>query len=102
MRGWIEQIVEAAGATLELVTVPDASLPPDLGLTGSIRQHLLFNPARAERLLGWVHADPATTVPPSVRWHLAHPPERPSSDFSADDRALAAASPPDSTDDSSG
>ena len=95
MRAWFEQIVAAAGPPVELVTVPDTLLPPDLGLTGPIRQHLLFNPAKALSLLGWVHADPAETVPPSVRWHLEHPPEKPDSDFSADDAALAAAVEPD-------
>jgi nucleoside-diphosphate-sugar epimerase len=93
MRAWFEQIVAAADATLELVTVPDAVVPLDLQLTAAVRQHLLFNPTKAQLLLGWTHADPRQTVARSVHWHLTHPPERPDEDFAADDAALAAARP---------
>jgi nucleoside-diphosphate-sugar epimerase len=89
MRAWIEQVVAAAGGTLELVPVDERRLPPDLGLTAAIRQHLIVDSGKARALLGWVHADPAAGVERSVRWHLAHPPAEPDADFSADDRALA-------------
>jgi hypothetical protein len=78
--------------------VPDSMLPPDLGLTAAIRQHLLFRPTRAASMLGWVHADPSETVKASVGWHLEHPPEpapdATRDDFAADDRALAEAVTP--------
>lgn len=93
VRAWLDQIAEAAGATIELVTVPEDLLPPDLRLTAAIRQHLTFSPTRAQQLLGWTHADPRTTVPLSVRWHLANPPVSSEGDFSADDTALSAARP---------
>jgi len=35
--------------------------------------------------------EPAETIPVSVRWHLENPPPEVDEDFSADDRALAAA-----------
>jgi UDP-glucose 4-epimerase len=91
MRAWIEQIIAAAGGQIELVTVPDSTLPPDLRLTAPIRQHHLFDTAKARTVLGWIHGDPSETVQRSVRWHLDHPPADPDTDFSIDDRALAAA-----------
>ena len=45
----------------------------------------------AATLLGWRPSDPAETIPVSVRWHLENPPAEADGDFSADDRALAAA-----------
>jgi nucleoside-diphosphate-sugar epimerase len=90
LRLWIEQIVAAAGAELELVRVPDEALPDDLDITGDIAQHWLTSAAKAADLLGWVHRDPAECVQKSVHWHLSHPPAD-DVDFSADDRALAAA-----------
>jgi UDP-glucose 4-epimerase len=88
---WVEQIVAAAGGEMELVRVDERLLPPDLGLTAAIRQHLVVDSSKARRLLGWTHADPTETVAASVRWHLAHPPDELDVDFPADDRALAAA-----------
>jgi nucleoside-diphosphate-sugar epimerase len=91
VRAWIEQTMAAAGASLELVQVEDDAVPPDLGLTKAMRQHIVVDSSKAARLLGWTHADPAETVPQSVRWHLEHPPETASDDFSADDKALGTA-----------
>jgi nucleoside-diphosphate-sugar epimerase len=82
--GWARAILAAAGSDLELVRVADDELPDDLQLTKTWPQHLLFSSAKAQRVLGWTPGDPAETVPRSVRWHLAHPPE-PSGDFAADD-----------------
>lgn len=87
-RTWMEQIVEAAGADLELVRVPDDVLPPDLGSTGAIQQQVIMDSSKAARLLGWTHADPMDGIRRSVAWHLEHPPTDASTDFSADDRAL--------------
>jgi nucleoside-diphosphate-sugar epimerase len=93
-RTWIEQIIAAAGADLELVRVPDDVLPPDLGSSGAIQQQVVIDSSKAARLLGWTHADPMDGIRRSVNWHLAHPPADASTDFSADDRALATVSPP--------
>ncbi len=90
IRAWYEQIVEAAGGEATLVQIGDAALPPDLGLSGTVRQHLLVDSSKARAMLGWVHADPAEMVSRSVRWHLDHPPAEPDADFSADDAALGA------------
>jgi nucleoside-diphosphate-sugar epimerase len=95
MRALIEQIVAATGQEIELARVDDRRLPPDLGLTAAIRQHLVCNSSKARERLGWVHADPSETVRRSVRWHLEHPPAEIDSDFSADDAALAASLPQD-------
>jgi hypothetical protein len=38
--------------------------------------------------MGWQPSDQAEAVDRSVRWHLAHPPAHPDTDFSADARAL--------------
>jgi nucleoside-diphosphate-sugar epimerase len=72
VRLWMEQIVRAAGAEVELVRVPDGELPEDLEIAGDILQHWLATPAKAERLLGWRHADPEACVRASVAWHLDH------------------------------
>jgi nucleoside-diphosphate-sugar epimerase len=92
IRRWAREIVAAAGAELDLVTVPDDSLPDDLGTTGAVAQHLLVDSARARERLGWSETDPAEAVHRSVAWHLEHPPERDGDDdFSADETALASA-----------
>jgi nucleoside-diphosphate-sugar epimerase len=83
------QILDIAGSDAELVTVPQASLPEDLGLTGEISQHLLMDPTKARELLGWQGTGEA--LERSVRWHLDNPPEEWDRDFAADDQALAAA-----------
>ncbi|WP_280422537.1 NAD-dependent epimerase/dehydratase family protein [Nocardia carnea] len=94
IRTWLQQILDAAGSTAELVTVPEAVLPPDLALTGAPAQHLLISVARAQELLGWSPADPRRRVVESVRWHMANPPSGAGwtdADTAADDAALAAA-----------
>jgi len=45
----------------------------------------------ARDLLGWTETDPHEALARSVAWHLANPPADASEDFTADDRALAAA-----------
>lgn len=82
---WIEQILEAA--ELELARVPHALLPEDLDITADIAQHWTASPQRAERVLGWTHAEPGPCVRASVGWHLAHPSPQGEGDFGADDRA---------------
>lgn len=87
---WVQQIVRAAGASFELVHVPEEHLPVELALTGAHAQHLLASVSRAERLLDWAPSDPGQRVVDSVRWHLAHPPQHPwtTEDARADDEAL--------------
>jgi nucleoside-diphosphate-sugar epimerase len=79
--------MDAAGRTAELVEV-SAALPPDLGLSGTMRQHLLVDSSKARMLLGWSPGDASENVARSVRWHLAHPPADATDDFAADDLAL--------------
>jgi UDP-glucose 4-epimerase len=89
MLGWARQILAAAGHEAELVPVPEALVPEDLWETKSHPQHLLVDSRKAMDVLGWRLGDQAESVGRSVRWHLAHPPDDPSADFSADDKALA-------------
>lgn len=96
-REWFEQVVTASGADLELVRVPDDVLPPDLGSTGAIQQHVIMDASKAARVLGWTHADSMDGIRRSVRWHLEHPPTDASTDFSADDAALMSAMTPEAT-----
>lgn len=94
IRSWVSQVLQAAGGGAEMVTVPDATLPPDLAITAAPAQHLLVSVARAQKLLGWSPGDPAPRVQESVRWHLDHPPAGTTwtgADAAADDAALAAA-----------
>lgn len=89
-------ILDAAGATdVELVRVPDDALPPDLGITGAVPQHLLVDSSKARRVLGWDEGDQLEAVRTSVEWHLAHPPDpgqaAGATDFTADDEAIARA-----------
>lgn len=84
-------ILAAAGSDAELVRVPDDALPPDLSLTGAIRQHLLVDSSKARRILGWQDSDPRTALTETVRWHLENPPTGDDPGFEADDQALAAA-----------
>jgi len=88
IRRWAEGIIAAAGAELELVTVPPKRLPPDLVLTGALGQHLLTDSSKARSLLGWADRDPGEGVRRSVAWHLEHPPGGDGGDFRADDEAL--------------
>jgi nucleoside-diphosphate-sugar epimerase len=74
IRLWMEQIAAAANAPVEFVRVPDSELPEDLEIAGDIAQHVLASPAKAERMLGWAHADPVACVRESVAWHLENPP----------------------------
>ena len=90
LRLWIEQIIVAAGAELDLVRVPDEALPEDLDITAHIAQHWLASPTKAKHVLGWVHREPATCVSESVAWHMQHSPSG-DIDFTQDDRALALA-----------
>lgn len=83
---------DAAGATaVELVTVPDEALPPDLAILGSVPQSLLVSSEKARTVLGWDEADPGETLRRTVEWHLANPPAEAQAgavDFSLDDAAL--------------
>jgi nucleoside-diphosphate-sugar epimerase len=88
MRGWATEILAAAGHEAELVTVPDSALPEDMRMTRRIDQHVLVGAHKAAQLLDW-RPDPGAGLTRSVAWHLAHPPADASSDFSADDAALA-------------
>jgi nucleoside-diphosphate-sugar epimerase len=91
-RLFAEQILAAAGgagAGVELVGVPDHHLPADLELTGALSQHLLMDASRIRTTLGWTETDPAQALRASVAWHLAHPPDDWSRDFTSDDEALA-------------
>jgi nucleoside-diphosphate-sugar epimerase len=89
MRLFYEQVISAADASLELVRVPDETLPSDLQNTGALSQHLLASPARASTMLGWRDTASRQILRRAVAWHLDHPPSDPDNDFSADDAALA-------------
>ncbi len=93
IRVWLEQIVRAADADLELVQVPEAALPADLALTGAPPQHILASVQQAEQLLAWSPAEPELRVAESVRWHLENPPDIAwtDEDTRTDDAALSAA-----------
>lgn len=89
-RLFAEQIIAVTGASgVELVRVPDETLPADLVLTGALHQHLLMDAAKARDVLGWQETDYATALRSSVQWHLANPPTEDDQDFEADDQALA-------------
>jgi nucleoside-diphosphate-sugar epimerase len=90
---WARHVLEAAGSPAQLTRVPDVLLPDDLKLLGTIAQHLLVDSSKARDLLGWTETDPHEALRRSVAWHLANPPQDAvvDADFSADDRALAAA-----------
>ena len=91
MREWAQMIIEVAGHEVELVTVPDDRLPPDLGLTAAIQQDLLVDSTKAREMLGWIDTDPHEALELSVAWHLSHPPEGDDPGFDADDEALSGA-----------
>lgn len=91
MSVWSQMILDAADSKAELVQVPEDKLPEDLGMTGSVAQHLLVDTSKARRVLGFTDTDPVEALGVTVQWHLAHPPEGSDDDFSADDAALAAA-----------
>jgi nucleoside-diphosphate-sugar epimerase len=89
MRGWAAEILTAAAHPAQLVTVRDDVVPDDLGVTRAVAQHIVFDGHKAAAVLGWRPADPSAGLAASVRWHLDHPPVGASTDFSADDAALA-------------
>lgn len=88
MGQWAEMILEAAGSEAELIRVRDDQLPDDLGITGTIPQHLLVDSGKARRFLGFEDTDPREALRATVAWHLAHPPEGVDPGFDADDVAL--------------
>jgi UDP-glucose 4-epimerase len=89
LRSWAAKILDAAGSRAELVDVPEPALPPDLMLTKSPRQQLLFDARKARDVLGWRASDPNEALRRSVRWHLENPPAARGFDPTADERALA-------------
>jgi nucleoside-diphosphate-sugar epimerase len=93
MAMWTRMILDAAASKLELVRVADSALPEDLKFTGAMSQHILASASKARSVLGWTTSDAMETLRPTVRWHLDHPPEDASDDFTDDERALEAVSP---------
>jgi nucleoside-diphosphate-sugar epimerase len=91
MSQWAEMILEATGSGAELIRVRDDQLPDDLGVTGTIPQHLLVSSAKAQRVLGFSETDPREALRTTVEWHLANPPQVEDPGFEADDTALALA-----------
>jgi len=89
MRMWSQAILDAAGSSAQLVPVRDEALPEDLKSTGTMSQHIAASGKKAKAMLGWETSDPIETLGATVRWHLANPPPDASTDFEADDRALA-------------
>ncbi len=87
MRLFYEQVVAAAGARLDFVSVDDRVLPADLGAVGAAEQHMLISAQKARDVLGWRGSDPETSLRNSVHWHMAHAPAEWSHDFTADDAA---------------
>ncbi len=53
MRLFYEQVVAATGRELELVRVPDSTLPADLRAAGAVEQHLLASPNKIREVLDW-------------------------------------------------
>ncbi len=93
MRMWSQAILQSAGSDAELVRVSDDALPEDLKPTGTMSQHIAASARKARSLLGWTTSDPFETLRTTVQWHLENPPPDASTDFEADDRALASPSP---------
>ena len=93
MRMWSQAILQSAGSEAELVRVSDDALPEDLKPTGTMSQHIATSARKARSLLGWTTSDPFETLHATVQWHLENPPPDASTDFEADDRALASPSP---------
>jgi nucleoside-diphosphate-sugar epimerase len=89
MDGWMRLILSAADSKAEMVRVTESELPPDMRMTRSNPQHLIASSAKAQALLGWRPCEAASSVASSVAWHLANPPRQASTDFAADDEALA-------------
>jgi nucleoside-diphosphate-sugar epimerase len=91
MGQWAAMILEAAGSEAELIRVRDDQLPDDLGITGTIPQHLLVDSGKARRVLGFTDTDPLEALRETVAWHLEHPPQVADPGFDDDDVALALA-----------
>ena len=91
MAQWAQMILDAAGSDAELVRVPDDKLPDDLGVLGTIPQHLLCDSGKARRMLAFADTDPRTALQTTVAWHLSNPPQVADPGFEADDEALAGA-----------
>jgi nucleoside-diphosphate-sugar epimerase len=89
MAQWAQMILDAAGSSAQLVRVPSSKLPLDLGITGTIHQHLLVDSSKARAALGWRDTEHGEALRTSVAWHLANPPEQSATDFAPDDTALA-------------
>jgi len=89
MRLFYEQALEASGADLQLVRVPDEQLPEDLVSTDALSQHLLARPAKANGVLGWQDAADSGVLHRSVAWHREHPPTDADHNLAADVLALA-------------
>jgi len=87
---WMRQIARAAGSEIELVRVPDESLPADLRLAGTFSQHMLVDTTLSREELGVFGIDPDEALRRSVRWHLDHPPAGTVPDYAVDDAALSA------------
>ncbi|MCA1839831.1 MAG: NAD-dependent epimerase/dehydratase family protein [Actinobacteria bacterium] len=88
MRDLANAIAKAAGGTIEMVKVPDESLPQDLALSGSVAQHVLIDSSKARGVLGWRCQGREATIKTTVEWHISNPPQVSESDFSQDDSAL--------------
>lgn len=89
MRLLYQRVITAAGASLDLVRVPDEALPADLRSSAALSQHLLATSARARMMLGWQDKADHHVLRRVVGWHLDHPPGEPDNDFSSDDLALS-------------
>lgn len=82
-------IPEALDVDLKFVTVLDTELPDDMEITGHLTQHLLMDPSKARRVLGWSARPWREALADAVAWELEHPPpEDGSTSFHADDTAL--------------
>ena len=76
-RAWADEIVAAAGAPLDVVTVADDEVPEDAWWTQRHPQQLLVSPAKAMSMLDWRPTPWREAVRTSVEWHLRHPPATP-------------------------
>ena len=84
-------IVAAACSEASLVTVPEDLVPPDTEDTRSNRPALPGGSPQGGDRARLAPRDLAETIRCRCRWHLENPPAEVDEDFSADDRALAAA-----------
>jgi nucleoside-diphosphate-sugar epimerase len=96
-----QRIIEAAGASTELVTVDDDRLPSDLRISRLTGQHLLMSAEKIRSMLGWRETDRDDALARTIIWEMSHPPDEDYlvlardrhgpdlEDFIADDRALS-------------